>query len=141
MEHNIGDAVMVKDYDQLPEQLKKKAIGRLCGKRAVVVDKLWSDAKECTLYKLRIDGKDNPSTVEFPTQALERVDSVKQYQYEFSYLDNVVVAVLNEVGDGYIREVARGHGHIIHDGVEGVAQAASYALKRIYLKVAEQRTL
>jgi hypothetical protein len=76
--------------------------------------------------------------VEFPKQALERVDSAKEYRYEFSYLDNVVVAVLNEVGDGYIREVARGHGHIIHEGVEGIAQAASYALKRIYLKVAER---
>lgn len=28
-------------------------------------------------------------------------------------------------------EIGRGHGHIIHSGAFGVAQAAAYALKRI----------
>ena len=54
------------------------------------------------------------------------------YKYEFEHLENVVVARLYEIKGDVVTEVARGHGHIMHDGVIGVAQAASYALKRIY---------
>lgn len=137
MELNIGDLVMVKSYEQLPGSIKNRSLGKLCGKRGVVVDKLWSDAKECTLYKLQIDGYDNPSSVDFPEQSLERICGKKEYSYEFSYLDNVVVAILYELGADSKTEIARGHGHIIHEGAAGIAQAASYALKRIYLKIAE----
>lgn len=43
--------------------------------------------------------------------------------------DDVVVAVISDENGG---EITRGHGHIIHDGILGEAQAASYAIKRAY---------
>ena len=46
--------------------------------------------------------------------------------------NNVVVARLYETKDGEEKEIAKGHGHIIHEGAIGIAQASSYALKRIY---------
>ena len=61
------------------------------------------------------------------------------YRHEFEYLDNVVVAKFIEIdGDGNETELGRGHGHIIHDGASGIAQAASYALKQIWFKLSEE---
>ena len=59
------------------------------------------------------------------------------YTYEIEYLGNVVVARFYEVKDDIKTELAIGHGHIMHEGALGVAQAASYALKRIYTKFEE----
>ena len=33
--------------------------------------------------------------------------------------------------------IAQGHGHIFHDGNEGIAQAVSYGFKRLYEKIKE----
>ena len=141
MEFIIGDRVRLVDYNDLPEGIRNKGMARMCGKDGEVVDKLLSVAKDCTVYKVHFDGKDNPSSVYFPEEALilnpiSRM--TKSYHYEFEYLDNLVVAVLYEEWDGiFKKEIARGHGHIIHEGVEGIAQAASYALKRIYYSISQ----
>lgn len=137
MEFNIGDRVKVIGYNELPDYLKNRSVARLCGKEGEVVDKLWSVGRDCTVYKVLIDGKTRTSTIDFTEDVLIPIPVLakKSYQYEFQYLDNVVVAVLYEVGDDYKTEVARGHGHLIHEGVEGIAQAASYALKRIYYSI------
>ena len=63
------------------------------------------------------------------------VEEVVTYYHEFDYLDNVVVARFYEVKGEEMTEIARGHGHIIHEGALGIAQASSYALKRIYQKI------
>lgn len=66
---------------------------------------------------------------------LEAVNDI-EYRYEINTADNsVVVAVLYEKVNGKETEVTRGHGHIIHDGVVGYAQAASYALKKILCNI------
>ena len=41
---------------------------------------------------------------------------------------NTVVAIMTADGE----EVTRGHGHIIHEGTVGWAQACSYAIKKAY---------
>lgn len=43
--------------------------------------------------------------------------------------ENVVVMILH---DGFGKEIARGHGHMIHEGTLGLAQAVSYAAKRLF---------
>jgi hypothetical protein len=45
---------------------------------------------------------------------------------------NVVIATLFEVAEPNMRPIAKGHGHLIHEGANGVAQAASYACKKLY---------
>ena len=140
MEFNIGDRVRVKPYDDLPEQTRSKGVGRLCGKDGEIVDKLWSGARGCTVYKLQFDGATRPSSIDFPAKAIDLVSELdkKSYAYEFAYLDNVVVAKFYEIGEDYKTEIARGHGHIIHEGEIGIAQAASYALKKIHQKLSEK---
>lgn len=137
MEFNIGDRVRIKRYEDLPEVCK--GCGKLCGKDGEIVDKLWSGAKGCNIYKIHLDGYDKPSSIDFPANAIDLVSELekKSYDYEFEYLSNVVVARLYEITETSKTEIARGHGHIIHEGAAGIAQAASYALKKIYLKITE----
>lgn len=45
---------------------------------------------------------------------------------------NIVIATLYEDYDTIKKPLRRGHGHIIHDGELGIAQAASYACRRLY---------
>jgi hypothetical protein len=139
MDFNINDRVRVKKYDELPELMKNKGIGRLCGKDGEIVDKLWSGARGCYLYKIRFDGYSSDSSVDFVGKAIDLISEIdkKQYAYEFDYLDKVVVARLYEVGEDYKTEIAKAHGHIIHEGVVGISQAASYALKNINKKLSE----
>lgn len=68
---------------------------------------------------------------------LEKFDNVT-YDIKLEYLENLVVARLYEKHeDGWRDEIAKGHGHIFHDGALGIAQAASYALKKLYQKLEE----
>ena len=57
------------------------------------------------------------------------------YRHEFDYLDNVVVCRFYEVQGKVETEIMRGHGHIIHEGAMGIAQASAYALKKIWQKM------
>lgn len=135
MEFNIGDRVRIKRYEDISDI--GKYWGRLCGKDGEIIDKLWSGAKGCAVYKIHIDGYDKPSSIDFPKTAFDLVSELEKasYEYQFEYLDKVVVARLYKVTENTKTEIAKGHGHIIHDGVEGIAQAASYALRKIYLNI------
>jgi hypothetical protein len=141
MNFNIGDRVRVKCYKDLPEHMKSRGMARLCGKDGEIVDNLWSGAKGCTVYKILFDGSARDSSVDFPAEAVDLIYELdkKAYTYEFTYLDNVVAAKFCEIGEDYKTEIARGHGHIIHEGEVGIAQAASYALKMIYKKILEKQ--
>lgn len=137
---NIGDRVRVRDYYELPEEVRNKAVSPLCGKDGEVVDIIYSNAKHQLFYVIHLDGYDKPSAKMFTEESIDLVPEVVQptYRYDFDYLDNVVVARLIEIdGDGNETELAKGHGHLIHDGALGIAQAASYACKQIWYALGE----
>ncbi len=51
---------------------------------------------------------------------------------------NVVIATLYEdCGERIKKPLRRCHGHIIHDGELGIAQAASYACRRLYESITD----
>lgn len=58
------------------------------------------------------------------------------YHVEIEQADTVIIVRLLDANDN---EVARGHGHIIHEGALGIAQAVSYASKRILADLDEKR--
>jgi hypothetical protein len=62
---------------------------------------------------------------------LEAYEEKHEYRFEFFYDDNVVIVSMYD-GDTLIE---RGHGHIIHSGADGIAQAASYAMKKLWAKL------
>ena len=140
-EYTIGQKVRIKDWDRLPPHLHNRAaVGGLCGFEAEIIDRLYSEALQDYTYKLRLTGAKTVPVRTFPAEALDPIDEKPRcsYIHEITYLDNVVVAVFYEVGaDGKKTEIARGHGHSIHEGALGIAQAAGYALKKIRDEVEE----
>lgn len=139
MEFNIGDRVRVRQYEDLPEEIKNKGLGKHAVKQGEIVDVMYSNAKDCYLYKICFDDCDIPSRTDFPEGSFDLVSELEKatYKYEFEFLENLVVARLYEVTEDSKTEIAKGHGHIFHEGVYGVAQASSYALKRIYERLGE----
>lgn len=146
-EFNIGDRVRVKDYTEISDVNKAKVIkdkpymwnsgkAKIAGKEGTVVDKLYSEAHSRFIYFLHLDGFDKTSHAQFDGDSLELVPQEEvTYLHEFEYLENVVIARFYEVRGDQKTEVMRGHGHIMHDGAYGIAQASSYALLRIMKKM------
>lgn len=138
---NIGDRVRVRPYAELPEDVKNKATATLCGKEGEIVDIVFSNAKHRLFYTVHLDGYDKPSHKLFSEDSIDLAPKVVEptYRHEFDYLENVVVARFIEIDtDGNETEIGRAHGHIIHPGAYGIAQAASYALKQIWFSLAEE---
>ena len=135
-EFAIGNRVRVRDYNDIPAELQSKGFARMCGEVGTIEDVFYSEAKQCNLYVIQFDNYTN-STKMWKAELLEEVNESVSYGYEFDFCDNVVVAILYEYKEESKTELARGHGHIIHEGAIGIAQAASYALKRIYYKMAD----
>ena len=146
-EFNIGDRVRVKDYTEISDVNKAKTIkdkpylwnagkAKVAGKEGVIVDKLYSEAHSRFLYRVQLDGYDMASHASFDADSFEliEVDPIT-YCHEFEYLDNVVIARFYEVRGDQKTELGRGHGHIMHEGAYGIAQASSYALMRIMKKM------
>ena len=96
-----------------------------------VTDVLHSETRGEIRYLVDLDGSDSFSTNElvYRERDLEpEQEKRKDYKFEIEMADNVVVAVAYEDG----RAVARGHGHIMHDNLLGISQAASYAMRKCY---------
>ena len=144
---NIGDRVRVKDYTEISDVNKAKVIkdkpymwnsgkAKIAGKEGTIVDKLYSEAHGRFIYFLHLDGFEKQSHAQFDGDSLELIPQEEvTYLHEFEYLENVVIARFYEVRGDRKTEVGRGHGHIMHDGAYGIAQASSYALLRIMKKM------
>lgn len=136
MEFKIGDRVKVKEYADIPENHRTKGVARLSGEVGTVVDKLYSEVNGDFIYRVHFDGYDRPSNKMWTEHQLYILIKIPtEYKFEFEYLDNVVVAIFYEVDGDIKTEIGRGHGHIIHEGSLGIAQAASYALKKMFEKM------
>lgn len=98
--------------------------------KGTIIDRFHSELSnhEC-IYIFSHDNDDEEEMVY--EDEIDLIDEVS-YQHEFEYLDNLVIAKFYEIRGTNKTEIARGHGHIIHEGALGVAQASSYALKKVY---------
>ena len=95
-----------------------------------VTDVMYSDARELYTYEVTNDEKVSELFFEF------NLESAVQKNYrmaiEIDIAQNVVIASMYEKDGAILRPVANGHGNMIHEGELGIAQAASYACKRLY---------
>lgn len=117
IEFNIGDRVWADRY----------------GKYGVIEDKLYSNKLDEWMYTVKFDDSKVPFVKPLSREDLEPLEEDKQYRFEVFQAENVMVAVMYEIDGDTEREVKRYHGHIMHDGIIGVVQAASYAMKKIYI--------
>jgi hypothetical protein len=150
MTFNIGDRVRVKDYEKIPDNLKVKNTGndpslwscgksRCCGQKGEIVDIMYSTAYEKYIYRIHFDEQTERSRADFTEEALELLkEEAVTYHFETDFADdNVVIVIMYEDNEESSKEIARGHGHIIHEGALGIAQATSYAMYRLYKRMEE----
>ena len=107
------------------------------GDFGIISDIMFSSKHKCNIY--RIDHEAGYPYGNFVADNLEAAPIEKEYSVDIKIdiAQNVVIATLYEdCGDNNRKFMRRGHGHIIHDGAIGVAQAASYACRRLYESVA-----
>ena len=134
--YDIGTRVKIKAYEDIPTESRTKGGARLCGKVGTIVDKLYSNCIESFVYIIKFDDFDIPSKKMWTEDCFEHYTEVATtYHYEFDILNDVVVAKFYETKGDVKTEIERGHGHIIHEGAKGIAQASSYALKKIFEKM------
>ena len=91
-----------------------------------VIDAMFSESTGWT-YRVQMN-----SQVFF--QPEDNLELVKEYSVDIKIdiADNVVIATLYESAGGVQKPLNKGHGHLIHEGALGIAQAASYACYRLY---------
>lgn len=144
MEFKIGDRVKVKAYEDIPSELKCRVTdgnphlwnngkAKVCGLVGIVTDKMYSEAYGCDIYRITFEEQRYPSRSLYDAESLIPFEELPplEYRFEIEQADTVMIARMF-CGD---EEIARGHGHIIHEGNLGIAQATSYALKKIYGKL------
>lgn len=126
---NIGDKVIISH----------SPMAHATGKRATVIDRMYSELENCNIFRVQIDGSRSPEAVHYKENDLSIVNDVKLnysgYKVEIEVAENVVVATMYKVDNGRKEIVNCGHGHIMHDGYIGIAQATSYACKKLYERV------
>lgn len=133
MKFNIGERITIKNYADLPQAHKNKGTAKCCGKSGKVVEAFTSVSGE-EKYLIHLDGYAVASKHLWSDECLVG-EGASEYTWEFEVLENLVVGIMYEVKGSTKTEIVRGHGHIIHEGALGKAQAASYALKKIYEKL------
>lgn len=120
MEFNFGDKVKITDE-------KSEHYGEI----GTVVDILKSSRFGRNLYNVSFGRSNDSPRAFFREYSLESYEGLEKLYYDFEVAGNVVIARLI---DDHGNELQRGHGHIIHEGIKGFTQAASYALKKIFEK-------
>ncbi len=113
-------------------QIGDKVVTVKTNKTAVVEDVLYSNKTDDWMYIVKFDESSFASVRPMGADELKAV-AQKTYRWEVFQAEDVVTAVMYEVNGDIEREVDRQHGHIIHSGAIGLAQAASYAMKKIYI--------
>lgn len=101
------------------------------GRIGEITDRMYSEGMKKYYYEVKFLDYGQANSELFEEDDLQKYGDSAEYVHEIEYLENLVVVRFYEVVDGKKTEIAKGHGHIFHDGAYGVAQAASYALKRI----------
>jgi hypothetical protein len=136
-EFNINDVVIIKEYEDVPKELRTNGMARLSGERGTIIDRMFSEANDCYVYTIQFDNYTAISHKKWRAEHLSPwVEKKTTYYFESEIADNVVIVILYEENeDGTVTEIARNHGHIIHEGPIGIAQAHSYASKKLYERV------
>lgn len=126
---NIGDKVVISH----------SPMAHATGKRATVIDRMYSELANSNVFRVQIDGARCPEATTYKESDLSLANdstlNYSAYRVEVEVAENIVVATMYKVDNGKKEIVNCGHGHIMHDGYIGVAQATSYACKKLYERV------
>ena len=100
------------------------------GKVGLVVDIWISVANATVMYA--VEYEDDGYHGMYSEDQLELEPIPVEYRFEISIEDNAAVVAMIATQGEKSWVYARGHAHILHDGEVGMAQAVSYASKRMF---------
>lgn len=132
MMFNIGDSVIVKEWDELPEDFRfpdgrvARSRGKICGQKGTIVDILDSEALGGTVYRFRAEGESYPKQVLFTEDCFRSTQDVT-YRVEVEYAEDKCYAVLYAIRGEDKKELDSAYGYIRSNTAEDITQAASYA--------------
>lgn len=113
-------------------ELCDKVIVKKTKKTGTITDILVSSANKTELYCVT---SDNGSWSFYAQENELELIEPDSYFIKTDIADNVVVVIIYSERNGVQTEVCRGHGHIIHEGAVGIAQACAYAARRAFLSI------
>lgn len=116
----VGYRFKIGDRVKLPS--KKEQIG--------TVSDIWSSlVQSCVMYAVDTEGGHRGLYME---DQLEPAPIPITYTFNITLENNVAVVVMTAHQEEKSWVYARGHAHILHDGEAGMAQAVSFAEKRMF---------
>lgn len=126
-EDEVSEDVSCSTKFQIGDRVKIPSKAETIG----VVTDIWSSlAQDRTMYEVTCEGNGNKGL--YAENQLEPAPIPTEYSFE-AYIDgNVAVAIMNAKQGEKTWVYARGHAHIIHDGEVGMAQAISFATRRMF---------
>lgn len=96
-----------------------------------VVSDIWSSlAQTRTMYEVTIETSKVKAL--YAEEQLELAPIPTSYSFDAVIDGNVAVVTMNATQGDKTWVYARGHAHILHDGEVGMAQAVSYAARRMF---------
>lgn len=107
-------------------------------KVGTVVD-IWSSLAKATLM-YAVENEDDGYCGMYAEDQLESAPLPIDYSFEAHIDGNVAVVTMNATQGEKTWVYARGHAHILHDGPVGMAQAISYAAKRMFESLDKKQT-
>lgn len=126
---NIGDKVVISH----------SPMAHATGKKATVIDRMYSELANSNVFRVQIDGVRYPEATTYKESDLSLANdstlNYSAYKVEVEVAENIVVATMYKIDNGKKEIVNCGHGHIMHDGCIGIAQATSYACKKLYERI------
>lgn len=112
---------------QIGDRVKIPAKQEIIG----VVSDIWSSlAQDRTMYEVTME--DNGNKGLYAENQLEPAPLPISYSWEAHIDGNVAVVTMNATHGEKTWVYARGHAHILHDGEVGMAQAISFAARRMF---------
>lgn len=99
-----------------------------------VTEVIWRASKDEWIYEVLDHGTGLKKL--FPERELKGAPEKEYSMYiKIDIAQNVVIATLYEASGDQMKVICKDHGHLIHDGEVGIAQAASYACNRLWRKI------
>ena len=124
MAYNIGDFVYTA-----------------AGVKALITDKMYSEKKGAFYYGIMYENSTEDEDIVYHETDLFPYDEEKtDYAVDIAIDEGVVVCNIYEVTGDHKKHVARGHAHILHNGLIGIAQAVSYSSRRAFMSVNNNST-
>lgn len=103
-----------------------------------IVTDIWSGmAQDKTLYEVTHESNGHKGL--YAEEQLEPAPIPTYYSFEAHIDGNVAVVTMNATQGEKTWVYARGHAHILHDGEVGMAQAVSYAARRMFEALDKQQ--